>query len=290
MHVEFDATRLWFDVEGPSLVPDGPSMRERPTVVLVHGGPGGFDHSYFKPHFSWLAEHAQVVYLDLRGHGRSEWGEAAAWSFERCADDLRGFCDVLGIASPIVLGHSMGAPVVLLYASRHPGHAAGVVVQSGFARYDLDRIVQGFRRFGGDEIAELARRSYDDGATVTAEEWERVFAVFGPRVPEKQELARRLRNAEVGAHGLELMRQLDVVDQLGRIRCPTLVSVGELDPVTPVGAAEEVAAALPPGVARLEVLEGAGHFPWLDEPERCRRLLARFVEETFARVRTPVSA
>jgi pimeloyl-ACP methyl ester carboxylesterase len=50
-------------------------MRPRPTVVLVHGGPEVYDHSYFKPDFARLAEHAQVVCLDLRGHGRSAWGK-----------------------------------------------------------------------------------------------------------------------------------------------------------------------------------------------------------------------
>jgi pimeloyl-ACP methyl ester carboxylesterase len=71
MQIEVNGTRLWFDVDGPALVPDGDHMRERPTLVLVHGGPGGYDHSYFKPHFARLTGEAQVVYLDLRDHGRS---------------------------------------------------------------------------------------------------------------------------------------------------------------------------------------------------------------------------
>lgn len=75
MHVVVNGTRLWFDVDGPALVPEGPEMRERPTVVLLHGGPGSFDHSYFKPDFTRLTREAQVVYLDLRGHGRSAWGD-----------------------------------------------------------------------------------------------------------------------------------------------------------------------------------------------------------------------
>ena len=70
MHLDVNGTRLWFDVDGPALVPDGSQMRQRPAVVLVHGGPGFYDHSYFKPDFARLAGHAQVVCLDLRGHGR----------------------------------------------------------------------------------------------------------------------------------------------------------------------------------------------------------------------------
>src|SRR6266498_2946113 len=55
MHVDVNGTRLWFDIYGPALVPDGGEMRQRPTVLLIHGGPGVWDHSYFKPDFapSW---------------------------------------------------------------------------------------------------------------------------------------------------------------------------------------------------------------------------------------------
>ena len=276
MRVEIHGVRLWFDVEGPALVPDGVALRERPTVVLLHGGPGTYDHSYLKPAFARLADHAQVVYLDLRGHGRSDWGDAARWSFEACADDVRAFCDAVGIARPIVFGHSMGGAIVLLYGARHPGHAAGLVIQSGFARFDLARLVEGFRRLGGDEVAELARRSYS-GEPVTGAEWARVFAAFGPRVPDERELSRRRQNLELAPRGMELLRRVDVLDQLARIECPTLVSVGRLDPVTPVAAAEEIVRALRKPIARLEVLEGAGHFPWKDVPGRYWPLLAEFV-------------
>src|SRR5919198_4770012 len=132
MHVEQEGARLWFDVDGPKLVPDGAEMRERATVVLLHGGPGSFDHSYFKPDFARLAEVVQVVYLDLLGHGRSDWGDPASWSFELCADRVRGFCDVLGIARPVVYGHSLGGFVAMVYALRHPGHAHALVLQSTY--------------------------------------------------------------------------------------------------------------------------------------------------------------
>jgi pimeloyl-ACP methyl ester carboxylesterase len=141
MHVDVNGTRLWFDVDGPALVPDGPQMRERPTVVLLHGGPGSFDHSYFKPDFARLAQAAQVVYLDLRGHGRSEWGDPASWSFELAADDVRAFCDALGITRPVVYGHSLGGFVAMVYAVRHPGHAGALVLQSTMARFDFGRLV-----------------------------------------------------------------------------------------------------------------------------------------------------
>lgn len=279
MQIDVNGIRLWFDVDGPALVPDGSQMRPRPTILLVHGGPGVYDHSYFKPDFSALAEHAQIVYLDLRGHGRSYWGDAGEWSFEACADDIRGFCEAVGIARPIVLGHSMGASIVLLYAARHPGHPVGLIVQSGFARWDPGRLVEGFRRVAGNETAEIAGRSYA-GENVSAEDSARVFAAFGPHLPDDEREANTPNNAALNTHGMELIRKLDVVQQLSRIDCPTLVSVGELDPVTPIAAAEEIVAALPDGTAHLEIIPGAGHFPWLDAPAAYWPPLIEFITKT----------
>jgi pimeloyl-ACP methyl ester carboxylesterase len=234
--------RLWFDVDGPALVPDGPRMRRRPTVVLLHGGPGSFDHSYLKPDFARLAEVAQVVYLDLPGHGRSARGDPASWSFERCADDVRGLCDALGIARPVVFGHSLGGFVAMLYGARHPGHAGALVLQSTHGRFDLRRIVEGFRRAGGDEVAATAERVYGgDRREVTDEQWARCWRLAGPWVTGEQERARTIMHRELNRPGLALMRGFDVLDQLGRVGCPTLVGVGELDPITPVAAARELA-------------------------------------------------
>ena len=158
MHVDARGVRLWFDVDGPALEPDGAGMRERPTVVLLHGGPGGFDHSYFKPDFGRLSAVAQVVYLDLPGHGRSEWGDPADWSFELCADAVRGFCDALGIATSYRPRPLLGGFVAMVYAVRHPGHPGALVLQSTFGRFDLGRLVEEFRRIGGDEVALTVER------------------------------------------------------------------------------------------------------------------------------------
>src|ERR1700733_14324423 len=100
-----EGVRLFVDVEGLGLVPDGSSMREKPTLILLHGGPG-FDHSSFKPLFTRLANLAQVVYYDHRGHGRSDRRPAEEWTLDTFADDVVRLCDALGIVKPIVLGQS----------------------------------------------------------------------------------------------------------------------------------------------------------------------------------------
>jgi proline iminopeptidase len=275
MQIEVNGTRLWFDVDGPAVVPDGAGTRERRSIVLVHGGPGSYDHSYFKPHFSRLTDVAQVVYLDLRDHGRSARNDTAAWTYEQCADDIRAFCDAIGLDGPIVYGHSMGGWVVLMYGARHPGHAEGLIANCTMARFDLDRLTEGFRSAAGDEVAALARRCYA-GGSVTDQEWDRVYAAFGPKIPSPDELARRIGNPEVGEVGAEQFLRLDVLDQLPRITSRTLVLAAELDAVTPVAAAREILEAMAPGIGQLEVMPGAGHFPWLDAPDRFFELIRDF--------------
>ena len=68
MRVSVGDCRLFIDVEGLGLVPEGPTMRARPTMLVLHGGPG-FDHSSFKPDFGALADVAQLVYVDHRRPG-----------------------------------------------------------------------------------------------------------------------------------------------------------------------------------------------------------------------------
>lgn len=280
MEIEVNGTRLWFDVDGPGLVADGSTMRHRPTVVLLHGGPASYDHSYFKPDFGSLTDVAQVVYLDLRSHGRSARHDPADWTFEACADDVAAFCEALSIVRPIVLGHSAGGLVAIAYGARHAEQAGGLVLWSTMARLDLERLAGGFRRAAGDEVAEIARRAFD-GREVTTDEWARAFAVFGPNRPAAEQLARRIRNVELGPPSLDRMRAINLVDELPKIDCPTLILVGEVEPGTPVAASEEIAAGLRPGIGRLEIVPGAGHFGWLDRPEVFWPLVTGWITETW---------
>ncbi len=130
-------------------------------------------------------------------------------------------------------------------------------------------------------MATLADVSYA-GGEVTGEEWERVFAAFGPHLPDADTMARRVGHAELGDYGMERVRAVDLLDGLGGVETATLVVVGTDDPVTSVAAAEEIVDAMPPGRAQLDVLPGAGHFPWLDQPDRLRAVLTGFVADVAA--------
>ena len=127
MRISLGDVSLWFDVSGPSVIPQGDTTVERPVVVAVHGGPG-LDHMTVKSALGPLAEDFQVLYFDLRGHGRSDHSSAEFWNMRTWADDLRRLCDALGLGKPVILGSSFGGDVALTYAALFPDHPGGVIL------------------------------------------------------------------------------------------------------------------------------------------------------------------
>ena len=155
MFVAVNGARLFFDVDGAALEPDGPRMRQKPSLLLLHGGPGG-DHSTIKPAFSHLRDIAQLVYLDHRCNGRSERGDPETWNLPQWGDDVRTFCDTLGIDSPIVLGYSFGGLVAQSYATRHPDHVGKLILLSTSPKIERAEIYDTFERLGGARARNVA--------------------------------------------------------------------------------------------------------------------------------------
>jgi proline iminopeptidase len=286
MRVVVNGVRLFFDVEGAGLVPDGAAMREKPTILLLHGGPG-LDHSIYKPAFSGLADIAQLMFLDHRGNGRSESGAPDTWTLAQWADDVHGFCEALGITRPIVYGASFGGTVALAYATRHPAYPAKLILVSTEAAGDthLDRRVALFERFGGPEVGALARRRFVEGHghadVASVEAWLRLAFPLYTRTPRDPDVARRaVRRLEVtqwftrpGGEG----HTFNLFPDLSRVQCPTLLLGGEDDPMTPIECQADIASALPAHLVRFERFAGCGHAVLPDAPERALAVIRDFI-------------
>jgi pimeloyl-ACP methyl ester carboxylesterase len=286
MHVLVNGLRLFFDVESARLIPDGPIMREKPTLLLLHGGPG-FDHSIYKPAYSALADIAQVIYLDHRGNGRSEDGPQAGWKLAQWGDDVRAFCDALGIARPIVLGASFGGMVALAYATRHPDHPSKLVLISTEAAGGThrDRRVALFERFSGPEVGALARRRFLEVQghpdQVSLDAWRRLAMPLYTRTPRDPDTARRAVSRSEVLHWFTKpggeSHTFDMFPDLHRIRCPTLVLGGEDDPIHPIESQADIAASLPAHLVQFERFANCGHAVVPDAPERAMAVIRDFI-------------
>ena len=286
MHVSVNGVRLFFDVEGAKFVPDGPAMREKPVLLMLHGGPGA-DHSIYRPAYSGLADIAQIVYLDHRGNGRSEDGRREDWNLAQWGDDVHAFCEALGIVDPIVLGASFGGMVALAYATRYPAHPSRLILISTEAAGGSypDRRVELFERFGGPEVGALARRRFlefrghPDQASRDA--WRRLAMPLYFRTSRDPDMARRAINrSEVSQWFTKPGGESDnfnMFPDLHRIQCPTLVLGGEDDPMLPIECQADLAAALPPHLAQFERFADCGHAVVPDAPERAMAVIRDFI-------------
>jgi proline iminopeptidase len=271
---------LFVDIEGPQWRVRGPQLQEVPTLVLIHGGPG-FDHASFKPFFSALADRVQIIYFDLRSHGRSTPRPKSEWTLDTFADDVVRLCDALGVHKPIVLGQSFGGFVAQRYLGRHPHHPAKVILSSTSHHMGLARKVAWFEKLGGPQAGQAA---YDFWTHPCADTWapyERWCRPLYNTTPQDPLGSQRAHFSPdilfTWASGEQQTMQL--LPGLSKVCCPVLVMAGDTDPVTPLEDAQEIAAALPAGWGQLERFAQVGHGPWRDDPKRALEVLRRFVSE-----------
>jgi proline iminopeptidase len=271
--------RLFVDIEGAGLVPDGPTMRAKPTLVLLHGGPG-YDHSGFKPAFSALADVAQIVYYDHRGHGRSDRRPPDEWTLDTFADDVVRLCDALGIVRPIVLGQSFGGFVAQRYIARHPGHAGKVVLSSTSPHLGLARKLAMFEHKGGMPAREAAERFWRQPCADTWAPYQRLCLPHYNTTPARSpEAAQRTvyNEAILFASASGEQQRMNLLPGLAQAQCPVLVMAGEQDPVCPLADSQDIAAALPPQWVQLATFAASGHGAWRDEPEAAFARLREFI-------------
>ena len=113
---------------GEVFVRDSGGAAAGPAVLLLHGWTVSADLNFF-PVYGDLAETYRVIAPDLRGHGRG-MRSAEPFSLEDCADDVAALLGQVGVGRVIVVGYSMGGPVGMLLARRHPDLVRALVMQA----------------------------------------------------------------------------------------------------------------------------------------------------------------
>jgi proline iminopeptidase len=280
MHVLVNGIRLFVDVANPGLVADSQGMREKPTLLMLHGGPG-FDHVPFKDAFSALSDVAQVIFYDHRGNGRSEGDDPSTWNLAQWGEDVKGLCDALGIVKPIVCGLSFGGFVAQSYATKYPEHPGKLILLSTAARIDFPTVFKTFAKIGGPEIGALAESYWTDPTPEKrAVYWQRCVPFYRHWRERVLEPVRAIMKAEVAIHFNGQQNEhgrFDFHDDLAKLTCPVLMINGEHDPIVPISLAEATARSLPAGLVRFERLASCGHVVHGDDPELTFALIRQFI-------------
>jgi pimeloyl-ACP methyl ester carboxylesterase len=250
---------LYVDVDGAGLVPDGETMRERPTIVLLHGGPG-MDHSGFKSAgFGSLRDVAQVVYVDLRGQGRSGGRDPEGWNLDTWADDIVRLCEQLGIEGPIVVGQSFGGLVVQRYLERNPEHPRAVVLLGIHSRLDLACIGKAFEARGGREAGATAT-AFLGGDTSANDQFQALcMPLYSTEDLDIEAFLRMVLTEDVLPHFLREWGSVDLGPGLSTVTCPVLICGAEHDVIAPPELVEDMAAHFTNAPVTRHEFAGAGH-------------------------------
>jgi proline iminopeptidase len=281
VRINANGVRIFFDVEGAKLVPDGPTMREKPTLMLLHGGPGE-DHSPLKTHFGALSDIAQVIYVDLRGHGRSDRSDSSQWNLAQWANDLRAICGALEIDRPIVFGESFGGFVAMKYATQYPAELSKLILSSTRAGpQDVAEMIDIGIRLGGSSFESLAAAFLQHRDPKLWQMITRAIRKLSSRGEQDSFIGRRgIWNQDVfdwfnreGAEG----DSWDLRADLERIVCPTLILCGADDPITPAAASREIVSALSPEIVRFELFSDCGHIVERDKAPEFLAIMREFI-------------
>jgi len=280
MMISVRGKNLFCDILGSHLSINGVNVSETPTLILLHGGPGGSDHTVYRPIFDHFADIAQVVFLDMAGCGRSDAPHDGKYSIESWADDVAELCQLLGIKKPIVLGNSAGGMVAGVLAIRHPDIPGKIILASTQARIIHERSLEMFHKLGGDRAVHVARRALIDECTLESiVEFSEVCMTLYNTTPQTHPRTSIWRpEAVVGFHEKGgAWHRMDFLDDLPQVTCPVMVMVGDHDPITPVADSQDMVKKIRPDLVRYERFEHSGHSVWRDEPEKAFRVIREFM-------------
>jgi len=250
------STGLWFAQQGRG-----------PALVLVHGS--NLDSRSFDWIVSPLAEGRRVVVMDLRFHGRStDPGGPVSWE-----GDLLEVLDALHLERAALLGHSLGAQVVVDFALAHPERVERlVVVGPSVSGYVSDAMPAGF-----DAVLRAARAGDMNGAAAAMAEMPAMGLVAAV---ERGPFVRRLFQDNAGLFRQDPSRLVrpspPATERLAQLRAPLLVLVGDAD-LTSAPKVADLLAERVRGTRRV-TLPRCGHLAPVDCPDQVVRAVASFLQ------------
>jgi pimeloyl-ACP methyl ester carboxylesterase len=257
-----------------------------PTVFLIHGiTNSGLS---WEPAMRLLARDFDVIAPDLPGHGDSE-RQRGDHSLGGHACVMRDLLHVLEIERATVVGHSLGGGVAMQFSYQFPDmvERLALVGSGGLGREVSPLIRSAALPFAEQVLPLLTARPLVDGVTAVAGLFGGIGLKPGADLAEISRGIASLGDTERRAAFVRTVRS--VMSPLGQrvtandrlylaAETPTLIVWGDRDPIIPVEHGLAAHALLPK--SQLEIFDGAGHFPQLDDPVRFAELLTEFVATT----------
>lgn len=254
---------------GSVRAPDGVEIRfeddgqGEPDLVFVHGW--SCDRSYWRAQMDHFAVSHRVVTVNLGGHGDSSLGRKD-WTMTAFGEDVRAVVKALDLRKVVLVGHSMGGPVIVEAARLLPERVVALVpvdvfhdVEYRWSVEELEAYLAPLRADFRKRTEALVRSFFPARADSKLVEWVACDMAEAP--------------PEVGISAMENVRRYNQAEGLASVKVPVRLINSDFW-TTDVEAARRYK----PDV-QLAVMPGVGHFLMIEAPDEFNRLLARAVSE-----------
>lgn len=255
-------------------LPDGRRLAWRqagsgPSLILLHGW--GMTSAVFAGLSELLAPSYRLLAPDLRGHGGSEAG--AGYALTDLAGDIAEWCEALDLQGASLLGWSLGGQVALTLCPALQGRLRRLILVATTPRFAAaDDWPHGLP----DGRVRVMARNLKKAPRLTVEDfWYSQFAAGEVPLPPTGMLTEAEQALDPLLATLDTLRHSDLRATLKGVDLPTLVLQGGVDSITFPAAGRYLAEHLPQG--ELVVWNGAGHAPFLTQPEQCAQLISEFL-------------
>jgi pimeloyl-ACP methyl ester carboxylesterase len=239
-----------------------------PPVVFVHGL--GATSNVWHAQRVTLSKYYRVIVYDRSGSGRSQRA-SGDYSIDAWADELAGLLDHLAVPSAVVVGHSLGSMVAQRFAGKYAKRTRALVLAGGEAELPPD---------ARQILTERARVIEAQGLLAAVGPW--LTAVLSAATREANPaLAGLLRemylsnDARTYALHCLALRDGDVRGDHASIVCPTLLTVGDQDLVTPLSWQRQIAAGI--ADSRIRIIPGTAHMTMLEAPAVFNTVVLEFL-------------
>lgn len=283
--VSFHGYKVWYRIVGTG------EKTGRFPLLCLHGGPG-IPHDYLEPLEAMAATRRRVIFYDQLGCGNSDHPhDPSLWSVDLFVEELGIVRQALDLNHVHLLGHSWGGMLAMEYALRQPAGLVSLILASSLAsmpqsRAEINRLLSELP-IG---VQQTLLKHEKAGTTDNPAYLESMMVFYNRYVcrldpwPEYvyRSFEKFMQNQEVyealmvpdELKGSSPLQEWDIVDRLGEIQVPTLITCGRYDQVTPA-----ISETLHQGIpgSQWVVFERSSHMPHAEEPKKYMQVLDQFL-------------